>query len=162
MDFEAIGWLIFRVSYSFVFLNAAWQCGKSKEGIAWTVEESRILFGKAAPLFGPAGIVVMAVGGLSVLLGIYGEVGGLMLASFVLPGAIIHLRKQKESVSLAEELKNSIQPDGESKLGQLGILASLGHYSSAMKNFSLFGPGLLLLFTGTGAYSVDRLWRVFS
>lgn len=161
MDWNSIALLIFRISYTFVFLNAAWQCGRSKEGIAWTIDESRILFGNAAPIFGIAGIATMAIGGLSVLLGIYGEIGGLMLAAFVLPGAIIHLRKQKESSSLAQEIQQASESEKE-KVGQLGILASLGHYSSAMKNFSLFGPGLYFLFAGTGAYSIDRLWRTFS
>ena len=149
-----IAYLIFRISYSIVFLNAAWQCGKSKAGIQWTIDESRILFGKAAPLFGVAGIFVMGFGGLSVLLGIYPEIGGLMLGLFVLPGAIIHHRKQKESQSLGGELG----ANDNQKVQMLTALASLGHYSSAMKNYSLCGPGIFLALTGGGAWVIVSLW----
>lgn len=149
-----IAYLILRISYSIVFLNAAWQCGKSKAGVRWTIEESRILFGNAAPLFGIAGIFVMGFGGLSVLLGFFPEIGGLMLGLFVLPGAIIHHRKQKESLALGNELGAS----QNEKAQELATLASLGHYSSAMKNYSLCGPGLFLALTGGGAWSIISFW----
>lgn len=149
-----VAYMILRISYSIVFLNAAWQCGKSKAGIRWTIEESRILFGNTAPLFGVAGIFVMGFGGLSVLLGIYPEIGGVMLGLFVLPGAIIHHRKQKEAQVLGDELG----APGDEKTQVLTTLALLGHYSSAMKNYSLCGPGLFLALTGGGAWVVALLW----
>jgi len=92
-----VAYLVLRALFSFVFLNAAWQCGKSKEGVEWTIEESRILFGEWAPMFGIGGIGVMAVGGLSVLLGIYPEIGASMLAVFLVLGSVIHFRRQKDS-----------------------------------------------------------------
>jgi uncharacterized membrane protein YphA (DoxX/SURF4 family) len=157
IDLQALAFLVLRVSYSFVFLNAAWQCGKDRNGLQWTIEESRILFGKYAPLFGPAGIAVMGLGGLSILLGVYAEIGGGMLAFFVLPGALIHLRKRDEAGRLGAAIP--VSEADKPRLGQLAVSAVLGHYGSAMKNFSLFGPGAFLAMMGSGAWSLDRLWR---
>lgn len=148
-----VAYLVLRVLFSIVFLNAAWQCGKSKEGVKWTIEESRILFGKWAPIFGVGGIGVMAVGGLSVLLGIYPEIGASMLTVFLLLGSVIHFRRQKDSVRIGEELSSNGQD-----VGELTTLASLGHYSSAMKNYSLCGPSAFIAMTGGGAYVISSLW----
>ncbi len=151
-----VAWISIRLLFSYVFLNAAWQCGKNRQGREWTVNESRILFGDAAGLFGPLGIVAMAIGGLSILLGICAEFGGILLTVFLAMGAAIHFSHSKR----ASELQTSISSEAEdqSRLTELAVSAQLGHYSSAIKNISLMGPSIFFAIMGSGPYSCCRLW----
>ena len=126
MDASDVAWLVFRESYSFVFLNAAWKCGKDKAGIEWTIAESRILFGDAAKVFGPAGIFVMGAGGISILLGLWAEVGGSVLAGFVLMGAVIHLRNQNRAIVLAKAVQDTLGGQKCDPLDELALNAQLG------------------------------------
>ncbi len=158
MDWVTIAWLIFRASYSWVFLNAAWQCGKNRAGVDWTIAESEIIFGRFAPVLGPIGIVVMAVGGLSILFGIFAEIGGVLLASFLVPGTVIHLRKRSEARGLADALRSELGSSHLESLDKLTVLAVLGHYSSAMKNVSLIGPAVYFAVMGCGPMGFYRWW----
>jgi uncharacterized membrane protein YphA (DoxX/SURF4 family) len=156
MTLNDIAWLAFRAGFSIVFLNAAWQCGKNQGGITWTIDESRILFGDAARVFGPAGIVVMGAGGLAILLGVGAELAGIVLTVFLLMGAVIHLRHSEEAVRLAAEVRgNTVASE---PLRHLAVSCQLGHYSSAMKNYSLCGPALFFAIMGSGNCSIVRLW----
>lgn len=153
-----VAWLAFRAFYSFVFLNAAWQCGKNRAGIEWTIAESRILFGNAAPIFGPAGILVMGLGGVSILLGFCAEIAGVSLLLFLPMGAVIHFRQRKRAVSLGESSKASMSAGNMEVVTELTTLAALGHYSSAIKNWSLIGPAIFLSVIGSGPYSLMHAW----
>jgi len=155
-----LAWLIFRAAYSFVFLNAAWQCGKSRAGVEWTIAEARILFGESARFFGPAGIVVMGAGGLSILLGFCAEIGGLILVLFLPLGAVIHLRQRDRARRVEKEIQASLSVKSDA-LGQLGMSAQLGHYSSAIKNWSLLGPAVFFAVMGSGPRSLLALWGAF-
>jgi uncharacterized membrane protein YphA (DoxX/SURF4 family) len=160
MELAPFAWLLFRATYSWVFLNAAWQCGKSRAGIEWTIAESSILFGRMATVLGPLGILVMAFGGLSILLGAFAELGGIMLAMFLVPGTVIHLRKRREAASLAGNIRSRLEAGSPpmQSLDALTVLADLGHYSSAMKNISLLGPAVFFAVMGPGPYALARLW----
>lgn len=155
-----LAWLLFRAAYSFVFLNAAWQCGKSRAGVRWTIDEASILFGKYAWFFGPAGIVIMGAGGLSILLGFCAEIGGLILVFFLPLGALIHLRQRDRAARMEKEIQASLPAKSEA-LGKLGMSAQLGHYSSAIKNWSLLGPAIFFAVMGSGPWSVLTLWGLF-
>lgn len=154
MNWELIAWLAFRAAYSFVFLNAAWKCGKDRAGIEWTISEARVLFGDAARLLGPAGILVMGAGGLSILFGVAGDVGGALLCTFLPLGALIHLKQRDR----AKSLEKSITTGNATELADLSMTAQLGHYSSAMKNWSLLGPAIFFAIKGTGPASFFALW----
>lgn len=158
MNESELAWIVFRAAYSFVFLNAAWQCGKNRSGIEWTIAESRILFGDGAKLLGPGGIVVMAGGGLSILLGLFAELGGTALALFLVMGTVIHLRQRDRASALAKAVAHRLGDAQLEALQQLAVSAQLGHYSSAMKNLSLAGPAFFFAIMGSGPWSLARLW----
>lgn len=162
---ENIAWIAFRLLFSVVFLNAAWQCGKSAEGRAWTVEESKILFGNAAKFFAPIGILIMGFGGISILFGVLAEIGGALLSGFLLLGTLIHLRHSKNASALLNSLLDTLDDGAESErsemLQTLATSAQLGHYSSAMKNMSLMGPSVFFTVMGSGPWSVVSLWGLF-
>jgi uncharacterized membrane protein YphA (DoxX/SURF4 family) len=150
------GWLALRLGVGLLFLNAAWACGKNAAARQWTIEETAILFRPPlAKPFALIGIGVMGLGGLLVLLGLFGRVGGLMLAGFLVPGAVIHFRKRNEADVLAAELRPlTTVPD---RLDVLHVSARLGHHSSALKNLALVGVTLFMAAVGTGPWSMDRL-----
>jgi hypothetical protein len=165
------GWLTLRLGVGLLFLNAAWACGKNTAARKWTEIETAILVPPPyAKLCSLIGIMTMGLGGTSVLFGLYGELGGLMLAGFLVPGAMIHFRKMKEVDALVAQLRPPASvpapavaptPPADAPLGPLDVLAvsaRLGHYSSALKNLALVGVMLLIAAVGTGPWSLLRLW----
>ena len=153
-----LSWILFRILFSIIFLNAAWQCGRNQAGRKWTISESKILFGDLAPIFGIAGIFVMAFGGLSILFGAAAEVGGAVLAVFLAMGAVIHFRHSKNAGQLHQSLIAKSEDTAQEHLQELAVSAQLGHYSSAIKNISLMGPAIFFAFMGSGPLSIFRLW----
>ncbi|MEQ1934776.1 MAG: hypothetical protein ABL962_13025 [Fimbriimonadaceae bacterium] len=151
-----IAWLLFRVGYGLLFINAAWACGKNKAARQWTVDETGIVFPKYTKFFAYCGIAIMGLGGASILLGLSAQWGALALFVFLLPGALIHFRQMKRADILLGKIKNQLAaapPD----LDMLHISARLGHYSSALKNLALSSGCLFIGIQGSGPYSLANV-----
>ncbi len=148
---EELGWIVLRIGFAWLFLNAAWACGKDAAARQWTADETSILFPRHAMLFALGGIATMGLGGLFVLLGGWiGRLGGAMIAGFVVMGAIIHLRQMKRADDLAARLRVEKSGINDEVLTTLTVSARLGHKSSALKNFAIAAVGLFIALAGTG------------
>ncbi|MBH1933853.1 hypothetical protein I5Q34_06015 [Streptomyces sp. AV19] len=153
----AVGWLLLRLGVGGLFLNAAWACGKDRAAIRWTRDATAVVFPRFAGPLALLGIAVMALGGLSVLLGAYGRIGGAALALFLVPATLIHLRGRAEATALAGRLAPELSAGLRPSLAVLGASAAMAHYSSALKNVALFFVALCFVAAGTGPYSLAAL-----
>ena len=152
MDGNEISWIILRLAYAWVFLYPVPGLVKDWPG---TVAATRLLFKRLPDLFSGVSVLVMVVGALSILFGIYGRIGAAGLLVFNLGGAVIHYRiadsARNTSLSTAASLedKNTVK--------QLATLAAVGHTTSAWKNFVLAAVAFFFLIQGTGPWSLVGL-----
>ena len=88
----------------------------------------------AASILVPLWGAVAILGGVSILLGYKGRIGAWLLVIFLLPTTLL------------------MHPFWS----QEGFFAGMMHSLCFWKNFSLLGAALMLAYTGTGPYSVDK------
>lgn len=149
MSGNDISWIILRFAYAWVFLYPVSGLVKNWSG---TVATTGLLFKKFPELFAGVSVLVMAVGGLSILFGIYGRVGAAVLLVFNLGGAVIHYRiaDQAQNTSLSA----AASAEDHKTVELLAMTAAVGHTTSAWKNFVLAAVAFFFLLQGTGPWSL--------
>lgn len=149
MNVNDLAWVSLRLVYAWMFIYPA--VGLTKQ---WptTVQTTALLFSVKPRLFALASVAFMFVGGVMVLLGVYGWLAGAGFVAFNLGGAIIHYRlaAQAGAASLSPEASTT----DVSTIKGLANLAVVGHVTSAQKNFVLAAVGLFFFLVGTGPCSV--------
>lgn len=146
---ETVAWLVLRIVYAWMFLYPLKTLLKDWSG---AVALTKLIIPIAAPLFTVAMLLAMFFGALSILFGIFGQLAGLVLLVYCLMGAVVHYRlaaaagKISLSAQSAEEDKN--------QLAQAIQLATVGHVTSAQKNFVLAAVACFFMLMGTGPYSL--------
>lgn len=147
MDFFAL-----RLGIAYVFLYAAWRNTQNATAWSWTKNETAILFQsvaeprktKIAAIASLLGMVMMYGGGLSILLGLGADYGGLAIAVFSALGMRIHSLRAREAKTAAEA-------------GNLmGWSAYSGHVAAGLKNVAFIGAGIFFLFHGSGPWSLSN------
>lgn len=151
---QTIAWIALRVAIGVLFINAAWACGKDEAAIKWTEQETSILFPRYSRLFAIGGILIMGLGGASILLGMKPCFGGTALAIFVILGATIHLRQMNKADSIGLQIKEQLHQTNNLLVETLTTSAHLAHYSSALKNYALAGVLIFVAIIGTGPFSL--------
>lgn len=147
MKTEVIAWMVLRIVFSWMYLYPIIGLLKDRTGL---VETTRLLFKWKPAFFAGVSIIVMIIGALSILLGVYAQLGGLLLFIFTIGGTVVHYRLAK----FAEvDLSN---PD-KMKLAKLAVV---GHVTSAQKNFVLAAVAIFFFLLGSGPLSFTaNLWR---
>jgi uncharacterized membrane protein YphA (DoxX/SURF4 family) len=102
MDLEELGAMLVRPAMGLLFLVSAFACGKNASARQAAAADTALVFPRRPELFLLAGISIMALGGLSVLLGIFPRLGALALAAFLVPAAMIHFRKARQAIALKD------------------------------------------------------------
>lgn len=147
MALEEIGSLLIRVTIGLLFLISAFVCGKNAGARKAAAADTALVFPWRPDLFTLAGIVIMAAGGMSVLLGIFPRLGALALTLFLIPAAMIHFRKAREAAALKDRILAGPagKPSGARQaVAALGDSAVIGNFTSALKNLTLMAPTLYL------------------
>jgi uncharacterized membrane protein YphA (DoxX/SURF4 family) len=169
MDADAlnvIGWMALRVTVSAVYLYALYMNTRDRNARQWLIEHTAYMFPKATSssvvaLMAMVGMVIMLVGSVSILFGIEGRIGALMLLFFTAGGIYQHKREREVAMSVAEGLKPHVAAAGQPNLGTLQWSAFSGHLSSGLKNWALCGTCTAIAAWGTGPWSwSDRLAEV--
>jgi len=102
-------------------------------------------------------ILCMLFGGISVLFGIYAEIGGLIIAIYCVIGFFVHRNYAKIATHIKE---SSYSCETEYQFHYLADLAIVGHQTSSQKNIIICAVGLFL--NGSGPFSVtDHLGPYF-
>jgi uncharacterized membrane protein YphA (DoxX/SURF4 family) len=149
MELEAIAWLILRIVYAWLFLYPI-------KGLLEDWQGARSLAAMAIPIYPQLFSIVMAVvmffGALSILLGVYTEVSGIILCLYCLLGARVHYKLARELKK--HQLSNDACEEDRKNLLDAINLGVVGHVTSAQKNFVLAAVSLLFAFVGSGPYSI--------
>lgn len=146
------GFVALRLGVAYVFLYAAWRNTQNRQAWTWTKNETAILFQrmkepkktKIAALASVIGMVMMYGGGLSILLGLGADYGGLAIAVFSSLGMRIHSLRAREAKAAAEA--------GD----PMGWSAYSGHVAAGLKNVAFIGIGLFFLTNGSGPWSLSN------
>lgn len=152
MNSNDIAWIVLRLAYAWVFLYPVPGLLKNWPG---TVETTALLFKKLPEFFAAVSVLVMVVGGVSVLFGIYGRIGSAALLAFNLGGAVIHYRIAGQAGKML--LSSEASPEDRKVAETLALTASVGHTTSAWKNFVLAGVSFFFLLKGTGPWSLIEI-----
>lgn len=143
------GYLILRIVlfckffYAMRYLFADWQATEDMVGL---------MFPRATGFFAVLMVIVLVVSAISVLFGIYGQLGGLLVFLFCLLGIRMHMILKHQAMDI--EMDDSASPDLKAKLRDAKALAVSGQSACAQKNVLIAAVGLFFFFAGTGPYSV--------
>jgi uncharacterized membrane protein YphA (DoxX/SURF4 family) len=151
MGLEDIAALIIRVTIGALFVISAYTCSKDAGARQGAMADTALLFPSRPKLFTLAGVLVMLLGGLSVLLGIFPRLGALALTLFLIPAAMIHFRKAGQAAALKDAILAG--PAGKSSgtrqsVAALGDSAVLGNFTSGVKNLTLMALTLSVALAG--------------
>lgn len=153
MILEDIGSFLLRLTVGWLFVMGAWGVSKDANARDFAIRETALVFKWRPELAALAGILMMGAGGLSILLGVFPRIGAFVLAIFLIPGALIHFAKRSQAIGYKDKVLTALtdKPDSQASraVNALASSAVMGHYVSALKNLSLLGPTLYLVFAGT-------------
>lgn len=160
------GWLVVRVSMAYVYLYALYLNTHDAAARTWLVEHTAYLFPripepqrtKYAKLGAIGAALMMLLGGISILLGLEGRVGGLLLLLFTAGGIYQHRREREVALSVAGKVGPLVPSAGKADFATLQWSAYSGHVSSGLKNWALCGISFGFLAWGTGPLSLIDTW----
>lgn len=165
MNLNTAGWLVLRLAMAYVYLYALYQNTHDKAARNWLLEHTAYMFahieeplrGKLAKWSAIAGMMTMFVGSVSILLGVRGRAGGLLLLLFTAGGIYQHLREREVAMEVANRVGPLVSDAGKPDFTTLQWSAYSGHFSSGLKNWALCGICFAFFAWGTGPYSLD-MW----
>jgi uncharacterized membrane protein YphA (DoxX/SURF4 family) len=149
MTLEQIGALIIRVTVGLLFVISAYVCSKDSAARQGAIADTALVFPWRTELFTMAGVLLMLLGGLSVLLGIFPRLGALTLTLFLIPAAMIHFRKARQATALKDAMLAGPAGAARESVTALGESAVLGNFTSALKNLTLMALTLYVALAGT-------------
>ena len=151
MTLEDLAALIIRVTIGLLFVISAYACSKDAAARQGAVAATALVFPRRTELFTLGGVLIMLLGGLSVLLGIFPRLGALVLTLFLIPAAMIHFRKARDAAALKDAiLAGPAEKSGGARasIAALGDSAVLGNFTSALKNLTLMALTLYVALAG--------------
>lgn len=152
---EDLAWLFLRVGYAWLYLYALlgllsnWQATK---------DVVSIVFPRYTAIFAVLMVIVMFVAAISIAIGFYAEIAGLMLCFYNLLGMRVHyeLAAKLNAIGLSENASE----DDKQTLTDACALGMAGHVTSAQKNFVLFSVALFFTLAGSGPLSLTApIWQ---
>lgn len=167
-----IGWIAVRASIAYVYLLAFYKNTIPEGAWKWTVDHTAYMFPNAsegqrerlAKFFATAGMIMMLFGGISILLGIEGRAGALLLLVFTAGGVYSHKREREVAMELAQTIEPLVPAAAKVNFTTLQFSAFSGHYSSGLKNWALCGMCVGIICWGTGPDFItisDRIIHLF-
>jgi len=149
--------LFLRFGIAFLYLYAAYMNSRDKASLQWTIENTKPLFRNTQladntsfiRFFAYSGVLLMYLGGLSVLLGIEARVGALLLLLFTAGGSIIHHRQKNDAKEIA------VSNSANAELSAVAWSAFAAHFSNVLKNICLIFVLIFLFLNGAGKYQVS-------
>lgn len=160
---DMFGWLAVRLTMAYVYLFPFYLNIKDSAGRKAMAQSSSYMIpfvseplrGKISVLFAIGSFAAMFFGGLSILFGIEGRVGGLMLLVFTAVGVYWHKCQRDVAMSEADKVALTIPETSKAELASLKTAAFVGHFSSGIKNWPLCGICIGFICWGTGPLSIS-------
>lgn len=160
------GWIILRATVGYVYLYALYLNTHDKAARTWLVEHTAYLFPNVSqPLqteiakwFAVGGMLMMLVGGLSIVLGLEPRGGALTLLVFTAIGVYQHKREREVATQVAAKVQPLIPSAANADFSTVQWSAYSGQLSSGLKNWGLCGIFALIIGLPTGPLVLsDRL-----
>lgn len=158
-----LGWLAVRLTLSFLYLYALSMNIRDKAARTWLVEHTTYMFPNTpqpqrtqlANWFAVIGMIMMFLGGISVLLGLEGRIGALLLLVFTAGGIYQHKREREVAMEEAQKVEPFVAASAKTDFATLQWSAYSGHFSSGLKNWALCGICAGIVVWGTGPWSIS-------
>ena len=133
---------------------------QDKAGRDFTVAETALVFKWRPELFATLGVLMLGLGGLSVLFGVFPRLGALAMAVFLVPAAMIHFAKRGQATALRDKIEPALRgrPDAEATLNLLTTTAVFGHFTAGIKTLALIGCVALHRLGRCAGTDADRAW----
>lgn len=152
--------LFLRLGIAFLYIYAAYMNSKDKVSLEWTIENTKPLFrntkidgnSTAIKFFAYFGILIMYVGGVSVLLGIEPRVGAFLLLIFTVGGTVIHWQQKNDAREVAIRNSNNIE------FASIAWSAYAAHFANILKNICLILVLFFICMNGAGKYQITDLF----
>ncbi len=163
---NTVGWLAVRLSMAYVYLYALYLNTHDAAARTWLLQHTAYLFPNVpeprrstyARVGAIAGMVMMFLGGISILLGLEGRIGGALLLVFTAGGIYQHRREREVAMEVAAKTEPLVTPAGKDGFSTLQWSAFSGHISSGLKNWALCGISFGFVAWGTGPWSIIDSW----
>lgn len=151
---EILSFIILRIVLAWMFLYPLAGLIKDWDG---TLGLTGLVSNIATKYLAVLMVLVMFIGGVSILFGIYAQLGAAMLFIYTLIGIKVHYKlSQKIARFNLSNLASKEDCNIISETKQLGIV---GHITSAQKNVVIAGALLFITLMGSGPYSItDNLF----
>lgn len=166
MNSMELGTIVLRTLFTGVYLYAWYRNIRNASARQWTLTHTALLLNlepDQAPksltkFLAITSMVTMFVGAGSVLLGLEPRLGAGLLAVFTAGGILQHRREVQRAMRIADRVKPNVAGSSVAEFEELRWSAFAGNFSSGLKNFALLGVCILIMCTGTGAWSIsDRI-----
>ncbi|MDF1654383.1 MAG: hypothetical protein P1U34_04650 [Coxiellaceae bacterium] len=147
--FAIEGFLILRILlfckliYALKSLLADW--GETEDMVG-------LMFPRATGFFAVLMVVVLIASAVSILFGIYGQIGGILLFFFCMLGCRMHMILKNIAADI--EMDDSATDENKGKLRDAKALAVMGQSACAQKNVVIGAVGLFFFGVGTGPFSL--------
>lgn len=135
--------LFCKFIYALRSLFADWQATEDMIGL---------MFPRATGFFAVLTVVVIVVSAVSILFGIYGQIGGLMIFCFCLMGMRMHTILKNTAMDI--EFDDDATDSQKAKLRDAKALAVGGQAACVQKNLVIAAVGAFFFFAGTGPFSL--------
>lgn len=146
---EIAAFLVLRILFSWIFFRPLPGLLKDFQG---AVGLTRLIIPFWPTLFTLLMFVVMIIGGISILFGLYAQIGGIFLFIYCLMGYVVHKRLANQAS--CANLSISASEQDQQVLETTVTLAAVGNMTSAQKNLVLAGVACFFLLMGSGPLSV--------
>jgi uncharacterized membrane protein YphA (DoxX/SURF4 family) len=159
------GYLAIRLGIAYVYLFALYMNVRDETSRKWLLDHTAYLFATVAEptksflikWAAVLGMLTMFVGGVSILLGLEGRAGALLLFVFTALGIYQHGFEIKVAQDAAARVAAQIPAAAQADFSTVQWSAYSGQFSSRLKNWCLCGVCLGLIALGTGPWSLSDL-----
>ncbi|ASQ44989.1 DoxX family membrane protein [Legionella clemsonensis] len=148
----AIAWLVLRVVFAGFFIYAFYNFVRN-----WpAAKQTAILIYPKYPNFQAVSMLtLMLIISISILLGIFGRIGGALALLFSLLGAYAHHTCAHKIESI--QLPATAPDEDQQLLEEAKAIGIIGHITSAQKNYVIAAVSFFFMLLGTGPLSVTYL-----
>ncbi|KTD07252.1 DoxX family protein [Legionella jamestowniensis] len=147
----AIAWLVLRVVFAGFFIYAFYSFVRNWPAAKQT---ATLIYPKYPNFQAVSMLVLMLLISISILLGIFGRIGGALALLFSLLGVYAHYTCVHHIESI--QLPATASSDDQKLLADAKAIGIVGHITSAQKNYVIAAVSFFFMLLGTGPWSITN------
>ena len=146
---ETIAWLVLRIAYAIAFL---FPLKDLLRHFTASIDLVKVLTSVQPRFFAVVMVVVMALGALSILFGIYAQIAGFFLLIYCSFGIVVHYRLAHHIAQI--QLSTALSEKDKALFNEAATLGVVGHQTSGLKNSVLAAVACFFMLMGSGPLSI--------